>query len=159
MADRRSGQMQLLDVHGAGSQRSDPKTGDASAFPQGHGPQGDVVRIENLVRLVRGGTAVLLDEGPEIGADQQVVQRGPGRQRMAPEQQGIGRQPGLGQPGRGGRAPQSFLERLDKDGDGRVSRSEFDGPPDRFPGLDKDGDGFISGDEIPSRPPPRAGRP
>ena len=43
----------LLDVHGAGAQRSDPKAGDASEYPQGHGPQGDVVRIENYVRLVR----------------------------------------------------------------------------------------------------------
>jgi hypothetical protein len=43
----------LLDVHGAGAQRSDPKTGNASDFPYGHGPQGDVVRINNYVRLVR----------------------------------------------------------------------------------------------------------
>lgn len=43
----------LLDVHGAGSQRSDPKTGEASSYPNGHGPQGDVVRIDNLVRCVR----------------------------------------------------------------------------------------------------------
>ncbi|MDT8324493.1 MAG: DUF1566 domain-containing protein, partial [Bacteroidota bacterium] len=45
----------LLDVHGAGAQRSDPKTGDPASYPQGHGPQGDVVRIYNHVRLVRGG--------------------------------------------------------------------------------------------------------
>ena len=43
----------LLDVHGAGAQRSDPKAGSAEDYPQGHGPQGDVVRIDNLVRLVR----------------------------------------------------------------------------------------------------------
>jgi hypothetical protein len=43
------------DVHGAGAQRSDPKTGDPSAFPHGRGPQGDVIRIYNFVRLVRGG--------------------------------------------------------------------------------------------------------
>lgn len=43
----------LLDVHGAGSQRSDPKVGSAEDYPQGHGPQGDVVRIHNFVRLVR----------------------------------------------------------------------------------------------------------
>jgi len=42
-----------LDVHGAGAQRSDPKTGDPSAYPQGHGPQGDAIRIYNYVRLVR----------------------------------------------------------------------------------------------------------
>ncbi|WP_417243308.1 DUF1566 domain-containing protein [Celeribacter sp.] len=41
------------DVHGAGAQRSDPKTGDAADYPQGNGPQGDAVRAENFVRLVR----------------------------------------------------------------------------------------------------------
>ncbi|HYH17645.1 MAG TPA: DUF1566 domain-containing protein [Azospirillum sp.] len=44
---------QLTDVHGAGSQRSDPKTGDASDYPTGHGPQGDVIRVDNYVRVVR----------------------------------------------------------------------------------------------------------
>lgn len=54
---------QLLDVHGAGAQRSDPKRGsptdhllgtDASGNPvYGRGPQGDVTRIANAVRLVR----------------------------------------------------------------------------------------------------------
>jgi hypothetical protein len=41
------------DVHGAGAQRSDPKIGDASNWPTGHGPQGDAIRIDNYVRLVR----------------------------------------------------------------------------------------------------------
>lgn len=50
-----SGDKKLMDVHGAGSQRSDPKIGDASRFPEGRGPQGDVIRIENMVRCVRGG--------------------------------------------------------------------------------------------------------
>jgi hypothetical protein len=42
-----------LDVHGAGAQRSDPKAGDPSNYPTGHGPQGDAIRINNDVRLVR----------------------------------------------------------------------------------------------------------
>ena len=41
------------DVHGAGCQRSDPKTGNASEFPHGRGPQGDAIRILNYVRIVR----------------------------------------------------------------------------------------------------------
>lgn len=48
-----SGNYQLLDVHGAGAQRSDPKTGNPDNWPYGHGPQGDVIRIFNFVRLVR----------------------------------------------------------------------------------------------------------
>lgn len=48
-----SSRKELMDVHGAGSQRSDPKNGNANEFPQGRGPQGDVIRIKNYVRLVR----------------------------------------------------------------------------------------------------------
>jgi len=44
---------QWRDVHGAGSQRSDPKSGDPANSPQGRGPQGDAIRIYNFVRLVR----------------------------------------------------------------------------------------------------------
>jgi hypothetical protein len=44
-----------IDVHGAGAVRSDPKDGDPSEFPTGHGPQGDDIRIFNYVRAVRGG--------------------------------------------------------------------------------------------------------
>lgn len=48
-----SGELRLIDVHGAGAQRSDPKTGNPAAFPRGRGPQGDDVRILNFVRCVR----------------------------------------------------------------------------------------------------------
>jgi hypothetical protein len=48
-----SGVMQLLDVHGAGAQRSDPKSGNPQDYPFGFGPQGDVIGIYNKVRLVR----------------------------------------------------------------------------------------------------------
>ncbi|MBN1856747.1 MAG: DUF1566 domain-containing protein [Dehalococcoidia bacterium] len=44
------------DVHGAGCQRSDPKIGDPSDFPEGRGPQGDAIRIYNYVRMVRDAT-------------------------------------------------------------------------------------------------------
>ncbi|MFC1893897.1 DUF1566 domain-containing protein [Chloroflexota bacterium] len=51
-----SGTYQLLDVHGAGAQRSDPKVGNPADYPHGFGPQGDVRRIYNLVRCVRDAT-------------------------------------------------------------------------------------------------------
>ncbi len=44
-----------IDVHGAGAQRSDPKSGDPRMFPFGRGPQGDAIRIYNLARCVRNG--------------------------------------------------------------------------------------------------------
>jgi hypothetical protein len=46
-----------IDVHGAGAQRSDPKSGDPADWPTGHGPQGDAIRIYNAVRLVRDAEA------------------------------------------------------------------------------------------------------
>lgn len=52
----------LLDVHGAGAQRSDPKSGNKADYPQFFGPQGDVRYVYNFVRAVRttsGGTSVL----------------------------------------------------------------------------------------------------
>lgn len=42
-----------INIHGAGCQRSDPKSGDAAQYAGGRGPQGDAIRIENYVRLVR----------------------------------------------------------------------------------------------------------
>lgn len=44
---------QILDVHGAGAQRSDPKDGLTSDYPKYFGPQGDVQRVFNFVRAVR----------------------------------------------------------------------------------------------------------
>ena len=57
------GPYHLVDVHGAGAQRSDPKTGDPKLFPHGRGPQGDVIRIFNYVRLVRGGGITIRTTG------------------------------------------------------------------------------------------------
>ncbi|MFC1905261.1 DUF1566 domain-containing protein [Chloroflexota bacterium] len=48
-----SGNYQYIDVHGAGAQRSDPKAGNPSDYPQGRGPQGDEIKIYNYVRCVR----------------------------------------------------------------------------------------------------------
>ncbi len=42
-----------IDVHGAGAQRSDPKDGNPDEYSEGNGPQGDAIRIYNHVRLVR----------------------------------------------------------------------------------------------------------
>jgi hypothetical protein len=43
----------LMDVHGAGCQRSDPKSGNINDYPQFFGPQGDVRYVYNYVRCVR----------------------------------------------------------------------------------------------------------
>ncbi len=61
-----SGSYQLLDVHGAGAQRSDPKEGNPVDYPYGRGPQGDVIRIYNHIRCVRGGDVVIIPEFSSI---------------------------------------------------------------------------------------------
>lgn len=55
-AQQNTGDLKLMDVHGAGAQRSDPKAGNPAEYPYGPGPQGAVIRINNFVRLVRDGT-------------------------------------------------------------------------------------------------------
>jgi len=49
------GERRALNVHGAGAQRSDPKSGDPKSPPWagGLGPQGDEIRIYNYARAVR----------------------------------------------------------------------------------------------------------
>ncbi len=125
MQDRRSGNYTLLDVHGAGAQRSDPKTGDPSRYPHGRGPQGDVIRIYNHVRCVRGGLVKPRTEGP------------------APEK---------------GRSTNRFIQREDRNGDGKVSREEFRGPKEHFDQFDRNKDGYVTEDEAPTGPPGRPGR-
>ena len=57
----------LMDVHGAGCQRSDPKSGNVEDYPQYFGPQGDVRYVYNYVRLVRdiGNTTDINDSHSE----------------------------------------------------------------------------------------------
>ena len=43
----------LMDVHGAGAQRSDPKSGDINDYPSYFGPQGDIRYVYNYVRCAR----------------------------------------------------------------------------------------------------------
>ncbi len=57
-----SGNYTFMDVHGAGAQRSDPKSGDPDDWPYGNGPQGDVISIYNYVRLVRDIDATGLND-------------------------------------------------------------------------------------------------
>ncbi len=58
MEDPGTGEYVLMNVHGAGAQRSDPKSGDPAYWPNGNGPQGDVIRIYNYARCVRGGNQI-----------------------------------------------------------------------------------------------------
>ena len=140
----------IMDVHGAGAQRVDPKTGSASI---GRGfTQGGARRIKNYVRLVRGGAAEKVYSKPKTSAGQypekvRVLTPSPTKMVL------LGPMSKMGKMERGEMG--GFIKRLDKDNDGMVSRSEFNGPKNRFDMLDKNKDGYISEDEAPKRPPNR----
>lgn len=142
MQDRHTGEYELQDVHGAGSQRSDPKTGDPSEFPHGRGPQGDVIRIYNMVRVVRGGDVTRVENGPPI--EEQKPR--PPKKRNSDNKRNSDEK-------RNGRTG-GFMQNEDANQDGHVSKEEFRGPPEHFDRLDKNNDGYISEDEAPTGPPP-----
>ena len=50
--------------------------------------------------------------------------------------------------GGGPPSPEKMVQRMDENGDGKISRQEFLGPPDRFKMIDVDKDGFLTVDEI-----------
>lgn len=89
-------------------------------------PGAKVTYDEAVVRCVRGGNVIAVTTGPKLV-------------KPRPLQDG---------PQRGG-----FIKRLDKDGNGSVSKDEFDGPKQHFQHLDKNGDGVIGEDEAPKGPP------
>jgi hypothetical protein len=142
-------QGEKMNAHGAGAVRSDPKTGNPAAYPDGKGPQGDEIRIYNYVRCVRGGNVKRKTSGPPLDPNLTAPGQDYGSKRTG--QRGNTRPAGSGGLSHGKR----FVARLDKNGDGKVSASEFDGPRHHFNQLDVNKDGFISEDEAPRRPPQR----
>jgi hypothetical protein len=145
-----------MNAHGAGAVRSDPKSGDPSGWPNGLGPQSDKIRIHNYVRCVRGGSARLRTAAPPLDSAKYPHNIGVPPSRPYGGNR-VERPNEPNAPGRG-----RFVQRLDKDHDGKVSRREFDGPPHHFDRLDRNGDGYLSEDEAPKgppRPPPPGLRP
>jgi hypothetical protein len=146
---RATGKMRgrVMDVHGAGAQRSDPKVGQGQPQLQFRGPQGDTLRVSNFVRLVRGGAAEKRSVEPSSDP-RRYPNKLQGVQRTTQEalQSLQFRRSSPPQKGR-------FIQRLDRDGDGRVSRAEFDGPENRFDFHDENGDGYLSDAEAPKGPP------
>jgi hypothetical protein len=148
---RAMGQMygRTMDVHGAGAQRSDPKAGRAQL---GRGPQGDAVRVDNYVRVVRGGTTARPETVSDIDYDAYPYRVVLATDRSTERSQSSRREPADITQMSSAEFARHFVERLDRDGDGRVSRSEFDGPSDRFGFQDSNGDGYLTSDEAPAPP-------
>ena len=123
-----SGEYILMDVHGAGAQRSDPKIGDPDDYPYGHGPQGDVIRIDNFVRLVRGGDNEVVTGGsaPEENLSEKWPSGSPGQSGMPSEGGLPGREPGQrGMPG-GMAPPQEAIDVCSDSSEG--TPCEFESP-------------------------------
>lgn len=122
----------VMDVHGAGSQRSDPKTGK----PGSRGPQGDMLRINNYVRSVRGG---VIAQGAQSTTKEVKEYTSDSKKSSHIEDDSS--------------VASRFISRHDKNGDNKVSVSEFKGPANHFSRFDKNGDGFITESEAPKNRP------
>lgn len=129
----------IMDVHGAGAQRSDPKTGEAMS----RGLQGDMIRVKNYVRLVRGGNANLVTSITAENLNKYT------QSESATKAYSNNPKNDLNTNGNN-----RFINQLDKDGDGKVSLLEFKNGERRFNHLDKNHDGYITADEAPTGPPP-----
>jgi len=131
----------IIDVHGAGSQKSDPKTGSTMS----RGPQGDMIRVNNYVRLVRGGnpTVVTKSSAETINPftnNSSLTETSDNKKYTNKNIYSKSEN-------------NRFMNRFDKNKDGKVSQSEFDREERHFNHLDKNHDGYISANEAPKGPP------
>ena len=112
-----------------------------------------MIRVNNFVRCVRGGSVKIRTSTPSEEKNKfpynVKIYQGASREGRRGSK-------GISSPRFGGNR---FVKRLDRNGDGKISRSEFDGPKDRFDYHDRDNDGYPSEDEAPKGPPPRGDRP
>jgi HlyD family secretion protein len=94
--------------------------------------------------------------GPPSSLKSENQAAGSGASSMsAGDNQQSGQFPGGTMPsGQGGSMPSfgNFISMFDKDNDGRLSKSEFQGPENFFSRIDRNGDGYISADEAPQGP-------
>jgi hypothetical protein len=126
-----------MDVHGAGSQRSDPKTGE----PMSRGPQGDMIRVENYVRLVRGGeVSIATGQLLEVNSEYNNLISLESSSTSKNTEKSLN-------------SSNKFINRFDQNNNGKVELSEFKAGEQRFKHFDKNNDGFISADEAPTGPP------
>ena len=134
----------VMDVHGAGAQRSDPKTGQAMS----RGPQGDMIRVENYVRCVNGGVTNATQIS-ERDIQQNTFSYSTTSQSSMASSNDLLKSTTSNKH----KHANKFIERLDKNEDGKVSSAEFHGKNAQFNHLDKNGDGYITIDEAPTGPP------
>jgi len=144
------GPYRFVDVHGAGAQRSDPKTGDPKLFPHGRGPQGDVIRIFNHVRLVRGGGVIAHSPTPPIARSTKpaapTTALPSGASPAHPSSEAARSLPAS-----------PIIAALDTNHDGIIDAEEIAHAAESLKTLDKNHDGKLTADEY--RPPMGSGGP
>ncbi|MFB9052499.1 DUF1566 domain-containing protein [Formosa undariae] len=130
----------LMDVHGAGAQRSDPKSGDKSDYPQYFGPQGDVRYVYNFVRAVR-------DINPSV----QTYSETPSTQKNNNTKR-TPKQAGTNQTSNTPPSFASMLLKMDSNKDNKLSKSEVKGKlKENFENRDRNKDGYLTADEMTQR--------
>jgi len=111
-----------------------------------------IPELEYSITTVRGGSVKLAtgtsSENKSIYPDRTKTNQDPSLEGRRSSKNKFS--PQSGRPG--------FVQRLDRNGDGKVSRAEFDGPKDRFAHHDKNNDDYISESEAPKGPPPGGNR-
>ncbi|WP_178983947.1 Lcl domain-containing protein [Winogradskyella helgolandensis] len=130
----------LMDVHGAGAQRSDPKSGNKKDYPQYFGPQGDVRYVYNYVRCVRN-----INNTEHTETTQQSIPKTENTQenRQKNNNQSL-KNTAL--------SFEKMLTNMDTNNDGKISKSEAKGKlKDNFDKRDKNKDGYITKDELTRR--------
>jgi Ca2+-binding EF-hand superfamily protein len=110
------------------------------------GPQGDMIRVENYVRLVRGGevsiaTGELLEVKSEYNNPISLQSSSSLSNSISKNTE------------KSLNSSNKFINRFDKNNDDKVELSEFKAGEQRFKHFDKNNDGFISADEAPTGPP------
>lgn len=133
------GQMngRLMDVHGAGAQRSDPKRGNKQDYPDYFGPQGDVRYVYNYVRCVRSiNTSENMETTPQSFEKPEPVQKN----RQKNNSQNLkNTSPSF----------KKMLKNMDANNDGKISKSEARGKlKENFDKRDKNKDGYITEEEL-----------
>jgi hypothetical protein len=143
----------LVDVHGAGAQRSDPKTGDPKLFPHGRGPQGDTIRIFNYVRLVRGGGVIAHTPSQPTAITTKPGPAGPPVGPAAGQpNSGVGRQPGMPM-------ASPIITALDANQNGVIEADELAKAAEALKTLDKNHDGKLDSEEYRPQMPGGPGGP
>ncbi|WP_081695410.1 hypothetical protein [Psychromonas sp. SP041] len=139
-----------MDVHGAGAQRSDPKTGEAMS----RGPQGDMIRVNNYVRSVRGGIVDASAQVSEKTVHTYSKRNGSANNDSTKNATINNHSINNNKPSNNANhRNMRFIERFDKNHDNKVSIEEFKGRAKRFQSLDQNGDGYLTADEAPTDPP------